>query len=230
MFDYLSHFILNFIVIFGCITLFFVPFMTVFWYRNRSHIKQARPHFNYFMERFMLSPESNYLVMAWAAGEALVWFVIPEFLLILVIFMKLHRKFDLVKYDIIGTVIGTLIGFTLHVSDQTFLRIPYIYQSMLDHVANWYEHLGIWGLLNQPFSGVPYKVFIHDAEGRGFFIVWFLIIAVTARLVRYVIVYEVTKALYPFFHRFVRKHYAILFIFAVLVFTALLMRVTQIYS
>lgn len=230
MFEYLTHYLLNFVLIFGAIVLFFAPFMAVFWYRNRSQIKESRPHFNYLMERFMTSPESNYLVMAWAAGEAIVWFVIPEFLLILVIFMKLHRKFDLVKYDIIGTAIGTIIGFSIHMSDETFLRVPYIYQRMLDQTYEWFESMGIWGLLNQPFSGVPYKAFVHEAHGYGFFIPFFLFIAIVARMVRYIIVYEATKALYPLCHKFVRKHYAILFVFAVMIFTALLMRVSQIYG
>lgn len=230
MFDYFINYIFHFAVIFISITLFFAPFVGVFWYRNRRDIKQAKPHFNYFMERFMTSKESNYLILTWAAAEALVWFVIPEFLLILVVFMKVHRKFDLVKYDIIGTVIGTIIGFVVYVQQDVFLRVPYIYQKMLDQTGVWFDQQGIWGLLYQPFSGVPYKVFIHVAHDYHFFIIFFLVIAVVARIFRYVIVYEVTKALYPLCHKFVRKHYAILFVFAIAIFTALLMRISQIYS
>lgn len=178
----------------------------------------------------MTSPESNYLVMVWAMCEALVWFVIPEFLLILVVFMKVHKKFDLVKYDIIGTVIGTAIGFMIRLSDDTFLRIPFVYQRMIDQTHVWFEQYGIWGLLNQPFSGVPYKVFIHVAHEYHFFIVLFIFIAVFARIFRYVVVYEVTKALYPLCHKFVRKHYSVLFIFAIAIFTALLMKVSHMYQ
>jgi hypothetical protein len=230
MFDYLAEYAVNFVLVFVAIALFFAPFVGVFWYRNRRQIRQATPHFNYFMERFMTSRESNYLIMVWAMGEALVWFVIPEFLLILVVFMKVHRKFDLVKYDVIGTVIGTIIGFMIHLQNDTFLRVPFVYQRMLDQTHMWFDQYGIWGLLNQPFSGVPYKVFIHVAHEYHFFILFFLIIAVGARIFRYVIVYEATKALYPFCHTFVRKHYAILFVFAIAIFTALLMRVSQIYG
>lgn len=230
MFDYVINYIQHFIVVFAAIVLFFAPFVGIFWYRNRQEIAKSKPHFNYFMERFMMSKESNYLILTWAMAEALVWFVIPEFLLILVVFMKVHRKFDLVKYDIIGTVIGTLIGFVIHLQTETFLRVPYVYQRMLDQTEIWFDRYGVWGLLNQPFSGVPYKVFIHTAHEYSFFIVFFLIIAVVARIFRYIIVYEVTKALYPLCHRFVRKHYGVLFIFAIAIFTALLMRISQIYS
>jgi membrane protein YqaA with SNARE-associated domain len=230
MFDYLVQYAANFFVVLISIAAFSAPFMLIFWWRNRHEIRQSRPHFNYFMERFMMSQESNYLVMIWAASEAIFWFIIPEFLLILVIFMKIHRKFDLVKYDIIGTVIGTVIGFMIHVSDTTFLKVPYIYQRMLDQAHVWFDQMGVWGLVNQPFSGVPYKAFIHEAQDFGFFLPFFIVIAVVARIVRYIIIYEATKALYPFCHKFVRKHYGILIIFATAIFTALLLRVTMIYQ
>lgn len=62
-----------------------------------------------------------------------------------------------------------------------------------------------------------------------FFIPLLIILAVVARMIRYLIVYEVTKALYPFLHKFVRKHYAVLFVAAIAVFTILLMQVSNKY-
>lgn len=229
MLEYLGSFLVNFLLVFVSMGLFFAPFLAVFWYRHRHEISEARPHFNYFMEQFMRSRESNYFVAAWAAAEALFWFIIPEFLLILVVFMKIHRKFDLVKYDIIGTVIGTLVGFAIYVDDTVFLRVPYIYQKMLDQAHHWFETMGVWGLIHQPFSGVPYKAFIHEAQDFQFFVPAFLIIAIVVRMFRYVIMYEATKALYPLLHTFVRRHYAWLFVLATAIFTALLMRVSEIY-
>ena len=230
MAPYPLAFLQNFVVIFGSIVLFMVPFIAVFAIRNRQQILTSRPHFSYFMERFFLSPESNALIMVWAATEAIAWFIIPEFLLFLLIFMKVHRKFDLVKYDLIGTVIGTLIAFWWRLPDAFFAHLPYVRPKMLEHVHTWYDQQGIWGLLHQPFSGVPYKIFTHEAADYHFFIPLFLLVAVTARMVRYLVVYEATKALYPFTHKFVRRHYGILFIVACLVFTGLLVRVVRIYS
>lgn len=69
----------------------------------------------------------------------------------------------------------------------------------------------------------------HQALDFGFFIPLFIIVAVVARMTRYFVAYEITKAIYPFIHKFVRKHYAILFVVAVFVFTLLLMRVSQAY-
>lgn len=223
-------FLQNFVFIFCSIALFFLPFIGVFFWRNHLEIRRVGPHFNFFMERFFKSRESNALVFCWAAAEALVWFVIPEFLLLLVIFMKIRGKLDLVLYDIAGTIAGSLLALSLHMSTSHFLTLPYIREGMLTQVHHWYDLQGIWGLAHQPFSGVPYKVFLHAAPSYDFFIPLFLLVAIAARIVRYVVVYEATKALYPLLHRFVRKHYARVFILAVAIFTPLLMRVVAIYS
>lgn len=230
MLDYLLNYVLNFAVIFVCMAAFFAPFVAVFYWRHRQGIREAKPHFNYFMEQFFVSRESNYLILCWAALEALVWFIIPEFLLVLVIFMKVNRKINLVIYDIIGTLIGTIIGLWLVMPQSVLLKVPYIYPQMLEQVHTWYTQYGVFGLAFQPFSGVPYKVFLEQAAAFHFFWPWFILLAVIARISRYVVVYELTKALFPLAHRFVRRHYAALFVFAVAIFTGLLMRVSQIYG
>lgn len=230
MVDLIVSFIVNFAVVLVAITGFFVPFVGVFWYRRRREMRGKRPHFNYFMEKFFHSNESNALVATWAAAEAIVWFVIPEFLLILIMFMKVRRKGQLVRYDILGTVIGTTIALLLHLPQKALLQLPYIYESMITHVQVWFETYGIFGIFFQPFSGVPYKVFNALALDYGFFIPAFILLAVVARMLRYLIVYELTKALYPFVHIFVRRHYAILFLSAMAVFTILLMKISASYS
>jgi len=227
---YALNYVLNFVVIFISMALFFAPFVAVFTWRNWSQMRGKRPHFNYFMEKFFMSPESNALVFCWAAAEAFIWFIIPEFLLILVIFMKVDRKFELIKYDILGTVTGTLIALTWYIPNSTFLRLPYVRPKMLQQVHIWYQHHGVLGLAFQPFSGVPYKVFTHVAWQFHFFLLTFIFVAIAARIVRYVIAYEIAKALYPALHPFVRKHYAILFVGAVAIFTLLLMHVVRMYS
>jgi hypothetical protein len=220
----------NFTGLLASVALFFLPFVAVFTWRNRVAIRESRPHFNYFMERFFMSSESNALVFAWAAAEAVAWYVIPEFLLVLVVFMRVHRKIDLIKYDMLGTVAGTLLAWYWRLPQQTFLQLPYVRPRMLAQVGAWYSRHGILGLLYQPFSGVPYKVFIHQAAAAHFFFIWFILLAVAARMVRYVVAYEATKALYPLTHRFVQKHYAVLFVCAIAVFTFLLLHVVALYT
>jgi hypothetical protein len=59
------------------VALFFAPFVLVFYARNYRQITEKKPHFNFFMEKFFASKESNYLILAWAACEAVFWFIIP---------------------------------------------------------------------------------------------------------------------------------------------------------
>lgn len=230
MVDYAIHFVENFCFVFGSMVLFFVPFVVVFYLRRRREINEAKPHFNFFMEKFFASRESNYLVLAWAVCEAVFWFIIPEFLLFLMIFMKVKHKINLLKYDIIGTLIGTVIGLWWHASQATLVRIPYVFEGMIDQTRLWYDQHGVLGLIFQPFSGVPYKVFTNLALDYHFFIPLFIVIAVVARISRYVIAYELTKALYPLLHRFVRRHYAVLFVLGIAIFTGLLMKVSYTYG
>lgn len=177
-----------------------------------------------------MSRESNALIVVRAAAEAFIWFVLPEFLLFLIMFMKVRHKFDLLKFDIIGTVVGAAIGILWHASPSFLVTLPFVHENMITQVREWFSEWGVWGLFFQPFSGVPFKVFNHIALDFHFFVPLLILVAVVARMARYFVAYEITKALYPFLHKFVRKHYAILFVIAVLVFTMLLMRVSQIYA
>lgn len=209
---------------------FVAPFAGLFWWRHRRQIAAANPHFNYFFERFLLSRESNALITTWAAAEAIVWFVIPEFLLIMMVFMKVQRKFELVKYDLIGTVIGTILALAIAMPKAQLLAIPYVHTGMIEQVEVWYQQYGVWGIFAQPFSGVPYKVFNALAPHETFSLVAFIGLAVIARMMRYLIIYQIAKGLYPLLHRFVYRHYGILVVIVIMVFTALLMQVSHKYA
>jgi len=230
MADYLMTLFQQFLFVFVSITLFFLPFAGAFWWRHRKAIAAKKPHFNQFAELFFTSRESNALIVTWAAAEAFIWFVLPEFLLFLIIFMKVRHKFDLLKYDIIGTIVGTIVGVIWHAPASFLTTLPFVHENMLNQVREWFSDWGVWGIFFQPFSGVPFKVFNHLALDFNFYIPFFIILAIIARITRYFIAYEITKALYPLLHKYVRKHYAVLFLIAVLIFTMLLMRVSQIYA
>lgn len=224
------EYLVNFVFIFCSMVLFFLPFVAVFWYRHRKNIREVKPHFNQFMEHFFAGSEAKWLVFCWAAAEAFIWFIIPEFLLILIIFMRVKRKFELVIYDFLGTIAGTCVALWWHASDSALVQFPYIRVGMIEQVRAWYEQHDILGLAYQPFSGVPYKIFTHVAPDFHFFIPLFILVAIIARMVRYIVIYEIAKALYPLVHPFVRKNYAILFVLAIALFTAMLLKVVRVYS
>jgi hypothetical protein len=219
----------TFLFVAASIVLFSAPFIGTFWWRHRAVIKRNKPHFNYFMEKFFLARESNWLVACWAAAEAIVWFVIPEFLLILLVFMKVRRKRELVIYDVAGTVVGTIIAIGVRFSTDTLVSLPYVTLTMVEKVNDWFSAWGVWAVVFQPFSGVPYKVFNAVAADYTLFIPAYIFLAVVARMIRYLMIYGVGVALYPVVHRYVRRHYAILLIAATAIFAALLMEVVSNY-
>lgn len=225
-----SNIVFNIALVGGSIILFFTPFVLSFFLNHRQQIIEKRPGLNQFMDRFFDSRYLNWLVMLWAAAEAVLWFVIPEFLLLLIIFMKVRHRINLLTYDIIGTIIGSIIGLSIHMSHPFMLSLPYVYEGMFTKVHEWFATMGVWGLVNQPFSGVPYKVFLNMAPEFGLNIVLFLLFALVLRIGRYAVFYVIFWFSYPALHKFVYKNYALLLVAAVVIFSLLLMRVSSLYT
>lgn len=229
MFDSILRILVNYIFITVSIFLFFLPFYLIYRHRNKDKVLD-KGAVSKKIEKFFLSKESNYLVFFWAMGEALWWFVIPEFLLVLIVFMRIKRKRQLLIYDVGGTIAGTVVAFMLHLSDKTIAGLPYIQDKMVTQVAEWYDQLGVFGLIHQPFSGVPYKVFTLMANRYDYFIIFFIIVAVIVRMSRYFIFFGLFNALYPGLHKFVYKNYLRLFFAAIFIFSLSLLKVVDSFS
>ena len=220
----MAGYVISCLVTLLSISMFIAPFYGWYWYYKRPHIRSLAG-FNASLEQFFSSRPANWLVFTWAAAEAVVWFVIPEFLLILAIFMRVHRKKQMLLYDIYGTVAGTLAAMLLSFRPEVVERLPYIQPGMVKLVQGWYDSQGVLALFHQPLSGVPYKVFTHLAVPYHMPIVLFLLLAITVRLARYLIIYGVGVAAYPALHRYVERNYLYLYVGTVFVFSILLYKV-----
>lgn len=218
----------NYLLVQTCIILFILPF---YWlYRRGQKNKDVKVNLNQHLEYFFTSKYANWLVFFWALGEALVWFMIPEFLLTLLIFMRIHRKRQLVLYDIYGTILGTLIAFVVPIPDRFIDKLPYIQPNMVAQARHWFDAHGIFGLIYQPFSGVPYKVFTHLAPQYHFFFLTFLILAVVVRISRYYVLYLLLSLIYPSLHKLVYRNYLRLFLVATFIFSCLLLKIYSAYG
>lgn len=229
MLDTLLKIIANYLIVLGCIILFMLPF---YLFYRRKHIQDGEEDisFSCHLEYFFTSKYANWLVFFWAMSEAVVWFVIPEFLLILLVFMRIKRRRELLYYDIGGTVAGTLIAFAIHIPERLIDKLPYIQPSMVLQVKYWFNAHGVLGLAYQPFSGVPYKVFTDIAPQYHFFILTFLVVAVIARISRYYIIYLFLTNIYPLLHKYVYRNYVRLFLIATFIFSILLLKVYDSYG
>jgi membrane protein YqaA with SNARE-associated domain len=224
MFDTFIKVVANYALVQTCIILFMAPF---YYFYRRKYVPdgEVKVGLNRHFELFFSSKYANWLIFFWALGEALIWFVIPEFLLILLIFMRVKRKRELLFYDIYGTAAGTLIAFVLHTPERLVDKLPYIQPAMIRQVRSWFDTQGIFGLIHQPFSGVPYKVFTHLAPNYHFFFITFLIFAILVRISRYYFAYVLLSSIYPVLHKYVYRNYVILFLVATFIFSVLLLRV-----
>ncbi len=228
--DYFFSIITNYFFIQSAILLFFAPFYLSYLYKHKKFDK-TKLTISEHLEKFFMSREANCLMLCWAALEAVIWFVIPEYLLLLLVFLRIKRKIQLLFYDIYGTILGTLIAFLIPFhTNSDILRIPYLQQNMITQVQVWYDHLGMFGLLFQPFSGVPYKIFTLTADRHHFFLPAFILLAVLVRISRYYFFYIIFTNLYPFVHRFVYKNYVPLFFIAGFIFTIALLKVYHGYD
>jgi len=221
--------ILNYFFIQISILAFFAPFYLVY---RHSHAKKGMKNttFKQHLEYFFSSKQANYLVFLWAASEAIIWFVIPEFLLLLIIFLRIRKKIELLTYDILGTAVGTILALIIPFSRSEMLRIPYIQENMIKQVDVWYQHMGMFGLMFQPFSGVPYKIFTLLGHDYNFFIPLFIILGVLIRISRYYIFYLIFYGIYPFLHRFVYQNYLPMFVVSSFIFSLLLLKVYNLYD
>lgn len=220
----------NYLFIQLAILLFMAPFYLLYRFSNK-HIALKHIKLNEHAEEFLTSRWANYLVACWAAAEAIIWFVIPEFLLLLVVFLGLKNKRKLLYFDIAGTTVGTILGLVL--SAYTSINVssfPYITTNMVDQVKVWYEQLGSMALFFQPFSGVPYKVFVLNTHGFINHIVMFVLLAVIIRIARYYIFYVIFSGLHPLLHRFVSRNYIPIFILSCFVFASIFLRVYKGYG
>lgn len=218
---------LNFLFVAISILLFAAPFFLWYWLLHRQSL--GRIGVNRYLEYFFSSRQANWLIFVWAASESVFWFVIPEFLLLLVVFMRIRNKRQMLLYDIGGTIAGTVLALLIHLPADKLAQLPYIQDKMIDQTKLWYDTSGILGLAHQPFSGIPYKVFTHLAGEHHFFILFFIVVAVTVRMFRYLVAYGLFISLYPKLHKLVAKNYVALSLGAIFIFSALLLKTYNIY-
>jgi membrane protein YqaA with SNARE-associated domain len=111
---------------------------------------------------FVESPTALWLCFLWGFFEAFVWPIVPEFVLVPLVFVAPRRVRVLVATTLAGSVCGGLLAYLLSltfVGPLLLERAWLVTDPMRDATASWLESSGALGLLHQPLSGVPYKVF-----------------------------------------------------------------------
>lgn len=113
------------------------------------------------------------LALAWGVAEALIWPIFPDFFVLAVVPAAPKRWWKLAVAASVGSVVGGAAGYLLARltgSSSMLDQVPLVTAGMATQAQAWLDADGWWGLLRQPLSGIPYKVFVYlsGAEGIGF--------------------------------------------------------------
>jgi 1-acyl-sn-glycerol-3-phosphate acyltransferase len=116
--------------------------------------------------RFAGSRAALWLVFAWAVAEAMWWPVIPDFLVGVLVLAAPTRWLVLAGTATAGSVLGGAIGFHLGMTGEWVAsQALFLTPRMHEQAVMWMSEQGAVGLLRQPLSGIPYKVFaLHAAD------------------------------------------------------------------
>ncbi|MGH2775703.1 MAG: YqaA family protein [Actinomycetota bacterium] len=108
------------------------------------------------------SPTALRLCFMWGFLEGFLWPIIPEFVLVPLAFVAPRRSVVLVGSTLAGSVCGGMLAYVLSLTvagPWMLERAWLVTDPMRAAATSWLEQSGPLGLLHQPLSGVPYKVF-----------------------------------------------------------------------
>ena len=127
------------------------------------------------------------LVAAWSVGEATVWPIMPDAVLVPLAYARPRDWWRLVLAAAGGTALGCALTHRTGRrrqpgSDRHFLLVR---PRMADAARDWLATEGARGARHQPASGVPVKVFAYQAGALGVPLAPFLAWTVAARTARF---------------------------------------------
>lgn len=120
------------------------------------------------------------LALAWGAAEALWWPIVPDFFVAATSPAAPSRWWKLALHASAGSVAGGAIGYFLGVPIES---APLVTPGMIDQAQVWLA-TGPWGILRQPLSGIPYKVFVFIARNDHLDFMTFMTASIVARSLR----------------------------------------------
>lgn len=140
------------------------------------------------VRRFALSRGALVAVFLWAMTEAVVWPIVPDFVLLPLAIAAPARAVKLVGAALLGTVLGGLVAYAAGgtaLGGPLLAHAPLVTDRMIAFAGSSIAESGPSVLLSQPWSGVPYKVFAYQASPEG--VGPFMIMSALGRGVRFLV-------------------------------------------
>lgn len=133
------------------------------------------------------------IIFLWAFLEATIFFIIPDVALTYYAIMQ-KSKFKIFCANLIaitGAVLGGILIYIMSIQHLNFvewimIKIPGIHPYMIEHVTHSLEDKSIFGLIEAPLFGVPYKLYAMMSYHEDISFIVFIVVSFFARLLRFI--------------------------------------------
>jgi membrane protein YqaA with SNARE-associated domain len=124
------------------------------------------------LKRFAESRKENMLIAFWAFSEACIWFVFPDFILLILGILSPQKLWKYLTISIIASSLGGLLMMYLcvdHVNlvEKYLFHLPFTNLGMLNHLKTLENNFGNLSYFLQAFSGIPFKVWTYQAVSQN---------------------------------------------------------------
>lgn len=142
------------------------------------------------------------IAFLWGLAEASLFFIVPDVWLTIISRRKLDRAgYAAIGFAILGALVGgTVIYWLARWDPERILRliveVPGINRVMVDKVRVQVGTSGLPALLLGPLQGIPYKIYAAQWGIINGSLIWFWLISIPARGIRFVIAAVLTRLIW----------------------------------
>ncbi len=143
---------------------------------------------------FFTSKSGMYFVFAWGVAESLYWWIFPDFLLVPAGYYVRRFIPKILIYATVGTAVGGILAYAVgaaspSVSDALVEHTPFMEDEMVEFVDRTFLENDALGVIYQPTSGVPFKVFAYHGGQQTLNIFVLMSVGTAVRFIRFGIAY-----------------------------------------
>ena len=159
----------------------------------------------------------------WSFAESIVWPIIPDFLLVLLVIGRPRRAYYSLAACIAGSALGASVLYGLAwirpaEAARVLPFLPFVFEADIAATQDRVAQDGALAFIEQPVSGIPFKVWGIVGAMNGLPPVLALPIAILARAARMSLVTVAAAFLGARFDRFIRDYWLVLLVVYVTIF------------
>jgi membrane protein YqaA with SNARE-associated domain len=140
------------------------------------------------------------VAFAWGAAEASFFFIVPDVMLTLIACRALKQALKATIAALAGAVIGGALMYAYGAKSperaRSFLdQVPAISPQLISRVEGQIDERGLPAVMIGPVTGVPYKIYAVEWGARRGNILWFILISIPARYIRFLLSVLIARAI-----------------------------------